>query len=250
MTKTTKDPCRVVIPGRGLYMPQVLRLEDPKDEDGKVVTRDYKTAGCRILVSKRDKETVRKIKNAIVAASKKKFGKMIVREGRPGYPLLDGDEALADDMDGKKGDEFKRHYYLNCKSFNKLPGLVDADGELVEDHEEKAHLCVSGYYFKFSITFKGSDTKTNRVRCELNNIMFVKEGQRLDGGVAADAEDWGTTNADDYEEEEYEEEYEEEEEPPRRRSSRAGRASRRSTKRSSARRRRDTEEEEEDDIPF
>lgn len=239
-TSRIKDPCRVIVPGRGLYMSQLLRLDYPKDESGKTTTEDYKTCGCRVLIPKKDRALEKRIRAAIKAACIKKFGKMIVREGRDGYPLLDGDEALNDDLEGKKGPEFKKHFYINCKSFNRLPGLVDADGDVVEDPEEKADLCVSGWYYKFSLTFKGSDKGTNRVRCEINNLMFVKEGERLDGGIAADAEDWGSMEDEDEDDFDGHDEDEDEDEdevdtPRRRRSGSSTRASRRAARRASRR---------------
>lgn len=217
-----QDPCRVVTgKARSTYM-QVTKLEQRGDE---ITPETPKTASVCILIPKRDKATVRKLRKAIEAASKKKFGKVVVKEGRDGYPLHDGDEAL--EAGDKTGKEYEKHYYVNARTYEKLPGLVDADGDLIEDPEERADICVSGYYFKFSLTFKGYERSGKKVRCELNNIMFVEEGERLDGGVSADQESWG--DEDDNEEELDEEELDEEDEAPSRRSKRSSsRSSRRS----------------------
>ena len=156
---------------------------------------DKGTKKCRsqFIIPKKDKRTIAKIEKAIEAASQKKFGKKALKNSKAfGYPLRDGDKeakegSLPESMNPK---DVKGCYFVNSSAF-KLPQLVDADNEKVEDIEDREAMLLSGFYFKVSLTFKGYDNESKGVRAELNNVMFVKEGDRLDGGMDAENEDWG-----------------------------------------------------------
>lgn len=153
-------------------------LQKNEGKDG----TEYKTASTRILIPKKDTETVEAIEEAIETAAQAKFGSSVnIHSKKFNYPLRDGDEELADgEVEGK---EYKGHYFMNTKCYDRLPGLVDQDGVKVEDPEEREQMCVSGYYFRFSITFKAFDNESKGVRVELNNIMFLDEGDRLDNSM-------------------------------------------------------------------
>lgn len=149
-------------------------------------TDEHGNKKCRtaILIPKKDTKTVKAIEAAIKAAATEKFGNDInVKSRKFKYPLRDGDAELADgDI---TGDHMKDHYFINATGY-KLPGVVDEDLNPIDDPEELEDILVSGYYFRFSITMKAFDNESRGVRAVLNNIMFVKEGDRLDGGVSAE----------------------------------------------------------------
>ena len=184
-TRVVTGPCR----STHMY---VNRLENRSDKPDAP-----KTCKSGVLIPKKDKKTISAIRKAIDAASKAKFGKVIVREGRDGYPLRDiDDERKHGDLPDSLGDAPDNHYFLNSKSY-KIPGLVDRDGMKIEDPEEREELCVSGYHYNFSLNFKGFDQEGNRgVRVELCNMRFLKEDERFDGGVKAEDEDWGDAEDD------------------------------------------------------
>ncbi|MCH8821309.1 DUF2815 family protein [Patescibacteria group bacterium] len=171
-----------------------------------------------ILISKKDKNTIKAIEKAIKAAAIKKFGADIkVKSRKFDYPLHDGDEALEDG--DRDGEEYKNHYYLNAKAY-KIPGLVDTDAQKVPFDEREEYIN-SGNYYYFSIVFKGFDVDGNKgVRVEINNMMFIKEGESLDGRASAEDDFSSYGGGDDDDEDD-------EEEKTSRRSKRKGKRSRR-----------------------
>lgn len=168
------------------------------------------TASTAILIPKDDKKTVQRIKKALDYAAKERFGadSNIFKSTRLKNPLKDGD-VLLEDPETNMGDELAGHYLLNAKTY-RLPGVVNKQAKKIEDPEELVELCVSGYYFRFTLYFNGyeADTedgvKIKGVQCMLNNIMFVKEGERLGGG-ASDPESDFAEFAEDDDDDEFEE---------------------------------------------
>ena len=138
------------------------------------------------LISKKDKKGLDEIKAAINAAVQKgiemnKFTKQQVASLR--LPLRDGD---AEYESGDRGPEYKGHYFFNCSSDNK-PGIVKAQkgGAPVPlfDPDE----LYSGCYVRLDCNFFPYNQAGNRgVGCGLNNVMLVKQGDRLDGRMNAD----------------------------------------------------------------
>ncbi len=188
---TKKDPTRVVTGVCRSSFMFVNQLE--ADDNGN------KKCRTQIIIKKSDKATIAKLDKAINAASMKKFGKKAAKNSRSfGYPLRDADKEIKDGtFEPADPKVYKNCYFMNTTAY-KLPGLVDQDNELIEDPDERAEMAVSGFYFRFSVTMKGYDKDGNKgVRAELNNMMFIKEGERLDGGVAADSEDWGDSGDQD-----------------------------------------------------
>lgn len=156
------------------------------DKDGNPTGN--KTCRSAVLIDKSDKETLKKVRAAIEAAAVKKFGSDVNTKAKKfKNPLRDGDEELEDgDIEGEA---FENKFFFNTTGY-KLPGVVDEDGERIEDPDELDSIVVSGYYFRFSVTAKGFDNESRGVRFVLNNLMFMEEGERLDGSVSAEKEDW------------------------------------------------------------
>jgi len=191
MSNAKNNPSKMVT---GVVRSSFMRCTKLEEDD-----KGNKKCGSMFIIPKKDKRTIAKAEKAIEAASQKKFGKKAVKNSRNwSYPLRDGDKeakdgSLPESVDPKT---VKGCYFINTNAY-KLPGLVDEDNEVVEDFEDREKMLMSGFYFKVSITFKGFDNESKGVRAELNNVMFIKEGERLDGGVAADSEDWDDDGADD-----------------------------------------------------
>ena len=164
---------------RSSYM-RVTKLQE--DDNGNMI------CSSGILIPKKDKVTVTAIREAIRSVAEKKFGSEIdiFKSKKMRQPLLDGDE-LADDPESSIGDEARGCYFLNAKAY-KLPGVVNKHNERIIDIDELDEICVSGYYFRFSLTFKAYDNESKGVRALLNNLMFMGEGERLDGGKSAEQE--------------------------------------------------------------
>ena len=200
-----KDPKKVVTgPCRSTFM-KVLKLMPGKKDPTK------ETCSTGIIISKDDEVTVKKIKNAISVACREAFGDAFNpwKSTKLKNPLRDGDELL-DDPDNKIGEEIANAYLLNTKSY-RLPEVVNKSNQPIEDRDDLADVCVSGYFFRFSLYFKANEVETDEggkikvVNCYLNNIMFVKKGEKLAGGSSA-TDDFADY-AEEYEEEEEDEEY-------------------------------------------
>lgn len=192
-----KNPAKVVTGVcRSTYM-FTVKLEYPR-EDGVEQKDEAKRCGCRVLIPKKDKKKIAAIKKAIKFAAEKKHGSGVNTDSNKFVmPLRDGDAELK--TGDQSGDEYKGHYFINTKAYS-VPQLAiindDDQPERVEDPDEVQELTQSGSYYKFAITFKGfAGSKANGVRAELNNILFVKEGDRLDGGSSAEDDFEGSGDA-------------------------------------------------------
>lgn len=159
----------------------------------------YSTA---ILISKSDKETLRKIKAAIETAKeqgKSKWGGKIPANAKT--PLRDGDEERPDD------EAYKDHYFLNASSKNK-PGVAkpigkDADGKTKFAEITDTTEVYSGCYAKVSLNFYPFDAKGNRgVAAGLNNLVKVQDGDFL-GGRSSVRDDFADTEFDDSDDDDF-----------------------------------------------
>lgn len=178
-----KTSCRIVTGKcRSSYM-FCTSLQEKEGQDGS----KYKIASTRVLIPKRDKKKLEEMRKAIERAAVAKFGRDVnIKSRKFNYPLRDGDEELEDgEVSGK---EYENHYFMNTKCYDRLPKVVGPDAVAIEDRDELMEVLVSGYYFYFSITFKAFDNESKGVRVELNNIMFLEEGDRLDNTVNAEDE--------------------------------------------------------------
>lgn len=180
-----KDPKKVVTGvSRSTFM-RVLQLTAGK------MNPDKRTCSTGIIIDKDDTATVKKVKKAIEVACAEAFGETFNpwKSTKLKNPLRDGDELL-DDPENKLGEEIENAYLLNAKSY-RIPEVVDKTNTPIEYPEDLEACCVSGYYFRFSLYFKASEVTTDDgvkikvVNCYLNNIMFVREGERLSAGSSA-----------------------------------------------------------------
>lgn len=143
------------------------------DEEGKY--------SAVLIIPKTEKETVKAVRQAIESA--KAAGMASKWSGKEpkklDLPLRDGD-----DPENDKDESFAGSYYLNAKSKTR-PGVVDRKLEPITDEEE----VYSGCYAIASVTFYAYDVSGNRgVACGLNNLMKVRDGERLGGRVSAEAD--------------------------------------------------------------
>ena len=139
-----------------------------------------------LLIPKTDTAGIKAIQNAINEAVQKgldnnKFTKAQVSGLR--LPLRDGD---AEHDSGNRGAEYKGHFFLNSSSTNK-PGVVKAQagGPPVPIFDPDEFF--SGCYGRADINFFPYNQAGNRgIGVGLNNLMLVKEGERLDGRQKAE----------------------------------------------------------------
>lgn len=137
---------------------------------------------CSLLIDKKDVAVVKAIEDAITKAIDK--GKETIWKGKvPKFrysPLRDGDAELASGE--KTGAEYKGHYFLNA-SANEAPGVVGPNAKPLIDRSA----IYAGCFVRADINpFPYSNSGNLGIGWGLNNIMLVREGERLDGRVNAE----------------------------------------------------------------
>lgn len=139
-----------------------------------------------LLIPKTDKDGLAAIKEAIkkaveVGIEKGKFKQAQIKGLR--LPLRDGDEEFDN---GNRGPEYQGHYFLNSSSSN-APGVVQVQkgGPPVPILDTDDFY--SGCYGRADINFFPYNQAGNRgIGVGLNNLLLVKEGERLDGRMKAE----------------------------------------------------------------
>lgn len=148
---------------------------DQKDDDGNVTGKNY---SIQPLIKKKSK-LAKKLQKLQEQIAKEAFGEK-VKLGMLKMPLRDGDEE-------REGEEYEKHFFMNANG-NRKPGIVNPQGEKA-DQDDIEELCYSGAYFHVSVNLYAFERKGNKgVAVGLNNVMLVKEGERLDGATNATSE--------------------------------------------------------------
>lgn len=160
----------------------IVRLSYPVLFEAKENLSGALKFSASLLIPKTDKKAVEIIRQEIKAATEK--GKSKCWSGKiPKFThqaLRDGDEELEDGR--KTGAEYKGHYFINCTS-DKRPGVVDSKLQAIIDPEE----IYAGCYVRAEVNaYPYSRSGSNGVTWGLNNVMKVKDGERLDGRQAAE----------------------------------------------------------------
>lgn len=144
---------------------------------------------CVVMIPKstEGKETIDAIKKAIANAKEK--GRAGVYKGD--VPNIERNPALRDG-DERDGDEFKGHYYFNCKS-RRRPLVIDRQKCPITDEND----AYSGMWAFVSVDFFPYNTSGNKgVGVGLNAVMKYKDGDRFGGSASASDFD-GFDNEDD-----------------------------------------------------
>jgi hypothetical protein len=139
---------------------------------------------CSLLISKDDKAGVQQLQDAIAKAIIK--GKETLWSNKlPAFryqPLRDGDAEL---VSGEKTDPvYKNTFFLNC-SANEAPGVVVATGQGPKPLLDTTAI-FAGCWVRADINpFPYKNSGNSGIGWGLNNILLVKEGERLDGRLRA-----------------------------------------------------------------
>ena len=158
----------VIIPCRLSY----ANIWEPKQVNG---TGDPKYSCC-LLISKKDTETLAKIRAAIEAvkkdpASLAKWGGKLPPKLKE--PLRDGDEE-------KDDENYAGCWFMNANSAEKRrPLIVDRQCAEILDQDE----VYSGCYAQVKVGFFSYSASGNRgIGAGLETIRKVRDGERLSGG--------------------------------------------------------------------
>ena len=189
MAKPIKSDTYVVVPGRFSYVHVFEKFSNIKGQDPKY--------SLMLIIPKSDKATLAKLKKAIEAAKKQgvssKWGGKLPKNLN--IPLHDGDEDFPDVKD------FENTYYLNASTTRK-PSVVDNHLNEILDEDQ----VYSGCYGRISINMFPYDAAGNRgVSAGLNNVQWLRKGERLDGGRTANDDFDEVEDSFEDEEEEFDE---------------------------------------------
>jgi hypothetical protein len=142
-----------------------------------------------LIISKSDKETLKKINDAIKEAEKAgiaKFGAKFTSGAGFKRPLRDGDADRSDD------ENYAESYFVNANSTT-APGIVDRRKTPILDQSE----FYSGCYGRASLVFYPFSASGNRgIACGLQNLQKLEDGEPL-GGRARAEDDFDDFEEDD-----------------------------------------------------
>lgn len=162
----------------------VMRLSFPALFDPKANPSGKMKYGCSLLISKDDVAGVKQLQDAIAKAIQK--GKETLWSNKlPAFryqPLRDGDAELAS---GEKTDPvYKNTFFLNC-SADTAPGVVMATGSGPKPILDVTAV-FAGCWVRADINaYPYKNSGNCGVGWGLNNVLLVKEGERLDGRMRA-----------------------------------------------------------------
>ena len=144
-----------------------------------------------LLIPKSDKDTLKKINDAIEAAyqeGKAKFGGKLPKSWK--NPLRDGD------LEREDNPEYEGMMFVNANS-NRKPAVVEIVDKEIEPIASRDDF-YSGCYGKATVNFYAFSVNGNKgVACGLGNILKLEDGERLSGGGASAEEDFGSEAEED-----------------------------------------------------
>lgn len=154
-----------------LSYPSLFKARSMKQQDGSMSTPKF---GAVLILDPKDCD---KLKAAIIAAAKEKWGDKAVEglaAGRLRNPLRDGKI--------KEDTAYHGKLFIGGNGVDK-PGLVDVAGNPVTDPAA----VYPGMYARFNISLFTYDMPQNRgVGVGLNHVQLVAAGERLDSRQAPD----------------------------------------------------------------
>jgi hypothetical protein len=92
--------------------------------------------------------------------------------------IHDGD---AEFESGDRPAHYKGHSYINCTN-KEQPGVLGPNGQRILDSSP----FFSGWYVTADVAIRPFNNESRGVGAYIHNLMFVKEGDRLDGRVSAE----------------------------------------------------------------
>ena len=141
---------------------------------------------CCVLIDKDDKANMDRVNKAVEKAIMK--GKSTIWGGKkPSFrydPVRDGDAEL--ESGDRSGDEYKNHVFINPSMLASKgkPGVVDENLQPVMDIDK----IYSGCFCHVEVNpFPFKNSGNTGIGWGLNNVMFVEDGDRLDGRRSAES---------------------------------------------------------------
>jgi hypothetical protein len=162
----------------------VVRLSFPALFEPKANPSGKLKYGCSLIISKDDVAGIKDLQDAVAKAIQK--GKEKIWSGKvPSFryqAIRDGDAELAS---GDKTDPvYKNSFFINCAA-DTAPGVVQATATGPKPLLDVTAI-FAGCWVRADVNaYPYKNSGNNGVGWGLNNIMLVKEGDRLDGRMRA-----------------------------------------------------------------
>jgi hypothetical protein len=160
--------------------PRVITRKDKKTG----AMKDVESYEVTALVSKHDSVAyaalMQEVNAAIQAGTPKILPEGAAKLSQFRNPLRDGD-AYAEEgvVLGKDRSSFRGNWFFTAKTLGRCPGIVDRFGRFMEPDG-----IYPGCYVRLDIRFAAYNNESIGVTAYLNNVMFVRDGERLGGGAA------------------------------------------------------------------
>jgi len=183
------------------------------DTGGQFSKGDYRLDLC---LPKEEKDKLKPLKQLCLKTAQKHWKGIKFNDLKT--PIKDGDEREGDNA------AYEGCVYFNAHS-NRKPGIVGPDRQPLEEDQEvyggcfvRVSLVVATYERTEQVKVReGSKTKTVKEKVKgvtfyLNNVQFVKDGERLGGGSGDPTEDFDEIDPSEYDDISEDEDFEETEE--------------------------------------
>jgi hypothetical protein len=163
-------------------------LVDPKPIlDKKTNEKVGEQWSCQLLISKLGKfakENELAIDKAIKYVKENEKSKLVNKNGivPSNLPVMKRDGDTDPTYEGNE--IYKDNWVVNCTNKLQQPGLVDRNRQPIMNKDE----IYSGMWVYASVTYRAYDNDGKGICAFINNIMKIKDGDRLDGAISAEKE--------------------------------------------------------------
>lgn len=200
MAEAPKDEGRFMLRNVRIVFPNLFKGEakQQKKPDGTLTDPAY---GASFLIAPNDPQIEQIIKPAILKAAQKKFGpewEAILRaaQAKDKLPIHDGNLKAHLPY----GAPYKGMMFINARNQEKAyPGGVPVYDNVQDSNTGQArvitsrndpHAPYSGCYVNVSLSFWGYTQGDKGISASIAGVQFFKDGERLSGGVVAQATDF------------------------------------------------------------
>lgn len=181
-TERKNDPAKIRLRNVRLSFPSLWTPKPPKKDSG-----GKPSYQANFLVPKKDKATIALIEDAIDAAIEA-FEEKNPKARFPDLEDLDKNKKAYRDGENRRGEPLYEGYegcMVVAARNTKRPGVVDADKSPLVEEDGKPY---AGCYVNAIIRFWCQDTDGGALRCSLEAVQFLKDGEAF-GAAPVDTDE-------------------------------------------------------------
>jgi hypothetical protein len=181
MADVKVNPTRIVLKNVRVSYCNLWTPKDTTNDAGEVTGTQY---SCQLLVPKKDKENEQKLDSAITYIKNKEKSKLCNKAGVVPSNLKVAKRCGDTDPTYEGNEVYKDMWVVNATNKNGKPGIVNNMRQPIIDGDE----IYSGIWVFASITLGAYDNDGKGIAAYINNILKVKDDERLDGRISAEDE--------------------------------------------------------------